>query len=950
MRVRHYSIVHQQTGLRQGLMGSAKGIASTYKRAIWPQITHIKTWKANACVLFLFFMLIGQQLWGQNPYPTLPDSLRGDTIRPSSNVGILQPGPKTIRFSPDSLDAPVEYDAKDSMVLDNINKKIYLYGQAVIKYQDLQIDAAFVELDWGNNLVTAEVRIDSTTGKMIGQPHFKQGEQVFDAKRMRYNFKTQKGMVYDVRTTQKDIIAHGAKMKFIAAPKRDSTSQDTAKANNIIFGSRMLFTTCQDPEHPHFGIRSRKQKIIQDKIIVVGPSQLEIMGVPTPLVLPFGFFPLKKQRSTGLLFPRDYEYSENWGFGLRDIGWYFPVGDNLNLALRGDIYFRGTYGIGVEANYIKRYKYRIGSNVRFQSQISENTATGKFQRTNSYSIQGNISQETGAHPNARINGSINLQGNGFQNRVFNDAQSVLTSQINSNLNFTKNWPGKPYSLTSSINLSQNIRTKVVTASLPNLNFSTETLYPFKKKVSSGKEAWYETIALRYAGEARNSFVTADTAIFSRKTWENALIGARHNAQMNTSFKLFRHFNINPNISYDETWQMKSLDREFLEAPVTKARRVFNLATQDSITVVDTLSYGRVKSNVVNGFSRFNQFQAGVSMNTRLFFGLKTGKFTPLRELRWEMRPSFSFNYSPNYLNPRLGYFDSVQVDSRFPNRKIQYSRFDSIAVYGTPSASGKQMAIGYSFNNIFQAKAWNKKDSTFKKLKLIDNFIFGGNYNFAADSLKFSPVSFSTTARFFKGTTTVGFNMSMDPYIRNAQGIRINKFAWTENRQLLRFENARLSVTTDLTVGKIRAIFRGEEEEVVTDLRSQPARKKKEESGDFLSLFENFGISHNLDFTWQSTGQGTEFRIGSNSINAQGNIALTKNWAINVGNIGYDFVNKGLSYPAVGFSRDLHCWNLAFNWQPQRGTYVLNLAVKPGSLDFLKIPYSRNNFDGRRGF
>jgi hypothetical protein len=212
-------------------------------------------------------------------------------------------------------------------------------------------------------------------------------------------------------------------------------------------------------------------------------------------------------------------------------------------------------------------------------------------------------------------------------------------------------------------------------------------------------------------------------------------------------------------------------------------------------------------------------------------------------------------------------------------------------------------------------------------------------------------VSFSTTARFFKGTTTVGFSMSMDPYITDNFGRRINKFAWTERRQLLRFENARLNVTTDLTVGKIRAIFRGEEEEVVTDVRNRGQQKRKPEDEDFLSLFENFGISHNMDFSWQARPDGkTEFRIGSNSINAQGNIKLTQFWAINVGNIGYDFVNKGLSYPSIGFSRDLHCWNLAFQWQPQRGTYALNLAVKPGTLDFLKIPYQRNNFDGRGGF
>ncbi len=524
----------------------------------------------------------------------------------------------------------------------------------------------------------------------------------------------------------------------------------------------------------------------------------------------------------------------------------------------------------------------------------------------------------------------------------------MNSQLYSNLNFTKSWPGKPYSFSTSFNHSQNLNTRKVTINFPNVQFQTQTLYPFKKKVTQDK--WYESIALRYAGEARNSFVTNDTSIFTQKMWNDAVAGARHNIDVNTSFKLLKYINVNPNVTFNEIWQLKSIAKSFDSQNIITADTIADPFDPAKALIRYDTTFGSVRTDTLSGFSSFRQFSAGVSLNTRIFFTLKTGKLTPLRAVRWEMRPNISFNYSPNYLNPNLNYFDSVQLDSRYPLIKQIYSRFDNIAVYGTPTPSGRQMAIGYSLNNIFQAKAYSKRDSMEKKIKLIDNLVIGGNYNYAADSLKWSQLSLSTTARFFKGMTTMGFFMSLDPYLENSQGLRYNRTVWQQGRIIPRMETARFSFVTDLTVQKIREMFQGKKEELVTDVRENQPRKRDEQEQDFLSLFENFSISHNLDFSWEARGNENVFRMGTNSINAQGNVELTKNWGVSVGNIGYDFVNKGLTYPAIGFTRDLHCWQLSFAWQPQRGTYVLNIQVKPGTLDFIKIPYQKNNYDSRSGF
>ncbi|MEY4105792.1 MAG: hypothetical protein RL181_134 [Bacteroidota bacterium] len=910
--------------------------------------------KTNA--LFLLFCLIGggRLAWAQEARPPLPQ----DTLPRLVNDTLLLPG-DAIRLSKDSLDEEVTYGARDSIVLDNDLKKVFLFGGAHVEYTDISLKAAYIELDLENNEVYAEARPDSS-GYPAGVPEFTQGEQVFQAQRMRYNFKTGKGIVYDVTTQQNDVVVHGGKTKFVGGDKKDSTS------NDVLYSQDALFTTC-NAEHPHFGIRSQKQKVVPDKLVIVGPSQLEIMDIPTPLWLPFGFFPINKStRSTGLLFPKDYEYSNQWGFGLRDVGWFFPLGEHFNLALRSDIYLRGTWGVNASSDYRKRYKYSGNFRLGFDSRKVEDLQTGLFDRTKSVSINWSHRQEPAAHPSARFGGSINIQTNNYQNRVFNDAQNVLNSQLNSNMSFDKSWPGKPYNFSASFNHSQNRLTRAVTINFPDFRFLTQSLYPFKQKNRAGEEKWYETIVLRYSGEARNRFEATDTTLFTNATLDNARFGAKHDVSASTSFKVLKYFNLNPNVTYREVWQWSTIEKDFDPQPKVRVDTVYSPDRTQYQVKYDTLAFGSQFIDTLRGFRAFREFSTALSLNTRLFGTMNFGKNFFLRSIRHELRPSVSLIYSPNYLSPTLGYYDEVQRDYRDPNLLDRYSIFDG-GIYGAPPASGQQMALGYSLNNIFQAKVQGRQDTVAKKIKLIDNLVVSGSYNFAADSLRFSPVSISTTARFFKGITTMGFFAVADPYITDANGRRINTTVWADRQRLLRLDNASIRFNSQLTVGKLRALLQGTEEKVVEKVNyNQPAssvpddeegeqpgetpKEPEETEADLWSLFENFSISHNIDFSWQTGTDGVaRFRVGSNSLNCSGNIPLTKKWAITVGNFGYDFTNQGLSYPSFGIARDLHCWTMDFNWQPQRGTYSFNIRVKPGSLDFIKIPYQRNNADALRG-
>ncbi|MBK7872972.1 MAG: hypothetical protein IPJ74_21035 [Saprospiraceae bacterium] len=495
-----------------------------------------------------------------------------------------------IKYSQDSLDAQVDYGSNDSMYLDVRNRKVYLWGDAYANYTTISLKADYIVLDWATSIVTASGWPDSV-GNMAGFPEFADGEQKFNADSMRYNFQTRKGVVYDVTTQQNDVVVKGTRSKFISG---EQIPGDTTRANDIVFSEGAIFTTCTADE-PHFGIRSAKQKVIPNKLAVVGPSNLEIMGIPTPLWLPFGFFPLSKGRSTGLLFPSDYEYSDAWGFGLRDVGWFFPLGDNFNLAVRSNLYLKNRWGVTVASDYRKRYKFSGNLQLSVESLPTEN-AEGTIDRSMPIRFTWSHRQDRAAHPSITLGGSINIQTSNFNSRVNNDAYSVLQNQLNSNFSFNKVWQDKPISFSAALNHSQNSLTRTVNLTFPNLQFLTQTLYPFKKKERTGQEKWYESVTLRYTADARSAFTTADTTLFTKEMFENGQYGMRQTATSGTSFKLFKFFNLNPGVNFEEVWYFNTLRKEFDPTIVIgDSTLVFNPDSTLSRYVYDTLRYGTLNT-------------------------------------------------------------------------------------------------------------------------------------------------------------------------------------------------------------------------------------------------------------------------------------------------------------------------------------------------------------------
>lgn len=854
---------------------------------------------------------------------------------------------ENVKVSNDALDDPIDYSARDSIVYDLEAKKIYLYGAAKVSYTSLEMAADYIIFDWENNEVFAEYRLDSLNQK-TGIPKFKDKDQDFSAEKMRYNFKTGKGIIYDVTSTYSDLYILGSKAKFLAGQQSDSTSIE-----DHVYSSDALFTSCDHPE-PHYGIRSKKQKVIPNKLVIVGPSNLEIMGVPTPLFLPFGFFPIAEKRRAGLIFPSDYEYSPVWGFGLREIGYYTPIGEKLDLSLTGDIYFKGTYGLHLSSNYKNIYKYSGRLQLNWADRKSE--LRGIQGSDKSFSINWSHNQDPRAHPSRTFSASVNIQTNNYQSVNRNDAQSVLQNILSSNVSFRKSFPDKPFSLTANANHSQNTSTRQVKITLPNVDFVTQTLLPFKRKERTGPEQWYEKVSMSYKASLKNQFTATDTTLFSNQTLEDAQFGMNQTVSANTSFKLLKYFSFNPSVNYREVWYLKTLEKEFNFNPVIDSTFITNSDSTETILVVDTTSLGTVDDINRFGYQRWGDFNAGFSINTQIF-GTHLSKKGFIRGLRHVIKPSLSFNYRPaNDLeqSEKIKTLEYENIDGEI--EEVTYSIFEN-GIFGAPSSSGTQANIGYSLNNIFEGKYFSKKDSTEQKFKFFDNLNFTGSYNLAADSLKFSTVGMNGTTRLFRGVSTLNLNARWDPYAVNDDGDRIDEFQFKKKGQLLRYLGGQARLSTNLSFKQIRELARGVNQSGGSVARSNDSNDEEEKPknisdyGSITDLLEGFRLSHQFVLAWDIVDERDSISVSTHTINLQGNMNLTDQWSIRVGNIGYDIKNQRLTYPDLSFSRKLHCWEMGLSWQAQRGTYSFYLRVNPSStLNFIKIPWDKRDIDAFQGF
>lgn len=870
-----------------------------------------------------------------------------------------------VQYSKDSLDASVTYSG-DFERMDIASKRVLLLGNAKVAYKDIILEADSIVFDFNTNEVLAASRRDSV-GEWSALPKFTEKDEYFVAERIRYNFKSQKGKIYDVRTQQNELFIVGGAVRYESkAARRDSTSL----ANDVAFSENALITTC-DYEHPHFGIRSKKIKVIPDKLAVIGPSNLEIGGISLPIGLPFGFFPITKGQRQGVLFPRNYEFSPIWGFGLRNLGYYIPLGEHFDMKVQGDIYTRGTWRVGAVSNYVKRYKYNGGFNLEYSNLVRDIANSAEQSKTGTLSLKWDHKQDQRAHPSQNFGGSINFQTNNAQRLNYNDANSVLNNQIRSNMTYSKNFIGTPFNLTAAMSHSQLNSTHEVSVELPTVNLTMRQIYPFKPKTPSAKPKWYENVGVTYALNALSKVSTTDSTFFTKETLDKIEYGAKHTISVNAPFTLLKYFNFTPSAAYSEKWFFKSVEKYFDPTPEV---------TIDSTGVRDTTAYGQVRDRRINGFAPLRELtQLGVSMGTQLY-GTMQFKRGWLRGLRHLAKPSVGFNFTPDYTTAAWGYFKTLEQTDTRPeyNDTLTYSRFSNNNIYGQPSTTGKVMSLNFGLTNLFEAKYFSKRDTLapLKKITL-SNLSIGASYNMAADTLRWSQINLNGTTSLLKNMSTITYRMILDPYaaLYNAKGgsQRINQTQWSSKRQPLRFERFDLGINTNISTNAILqwlGIKTADQNQATTSSSRRNSSNNSSKSASLGNLSANndnndyydgneggnsafisdLRINYQFNVTIRPLSNGkTKTEVTTNNIRLSGTINLSDKWKIGAGSISYDFKSKRLVYPDLSFYRDLHCWEMGMSWQPERGTYAFFLRVKPSALDFLNIPYNKNNYDAYFG-
>lgn len=924
-------------------------------------------------------------VYSQDPVlNNVPDSLSlaSDTLKSSQFL-------TDITISPEAFSSNAIYGADHKTFFDPRKNLVYLYGNAFVEYEQFSIrNADYIEVDLNENIATARllpdsmkhligntvydtvatlvedtttlpeegvlpldddlvdgVEIDPVTGEPIepgqeireappvegdgslpghepGTPVFSDGTNEFDANEMRYNFKTGKGKVYNAVTFQSNLYIHGSETKFIE-------SKDPADTTQTIYNKNAIFTTCNAP-HPHFGIWSNKQKIVPNKEVIVGPSNLQIMGIPTPLVLPFGFYPIVPEAKSGLIIP-SYEYSQQWGFGLRGIGWYQPINEHMNATARGDIYFNGSWLLDVQSNYRKRYKFNGGFSVSFSNRIQEIQQSLEKQTNRTFALRWNHSQDRSAHPYQNFSASVNFTTGGFDKINYNQANRVLNNNTSSQISYRREFPGTPFSMTANVAHSQNSNNRSVSLTLPSFDLRMRSLQPFKKKKRVGEEQWYEKILLTYSGAFDNKIQTTDTTIFQPELWKSQKYGAQHQVGLNASYRLFNYISVTPSINLNERWYFDRIQKDFVADPIIEYDTMMTVDNQLIVTR-DTVSYGRVVQDTSSGFFPVHDIGASLNFQTALYYTKLSSKGF-FRGFRHVAKPSVSLSFKPDYANSPWNYTDTLNNINRGPDYVDRYSLYEE-GIYGAPSTSPGNFNVSYSLRNVLEAKVWNKEDSSANKISLFKTFDFSGSYNPRADSLKFSMINFNANTSLFKGITYFRFSTQFDPYAVNDQGRRIGQYFYKTGNGILRFNGLRASLSSNMTVAKIRDFFSKKETTAESD-------DKKKNVKTPAGLFDNFRLSHEIRFVWDPSRDEDVFRLSTNNIRTSGNIDLTEKWGVRVGNFGYDFQRKQLTYPDFGFTRDLHCWQLSFSWQPTRGTFLFNIRVKNAPLDFIDLPYNR---------
>lgn len=828
------------------------------------------------------------------------DSIRADSINRASKQGI---------------DAPVTYSANDSLVYDAMTKDAKLYGNSEVKYENMDLKSDKIRMNLDSSLVHATGSPDSTEKSGIkGRPVFVMGADNYDTDTIAFNFKTKKGLVQNALTKQED--------GFL----RSKLSKRTATGDVYLAHGR--YTTC-DKEHPDFYISLSRAKVRPGKDVVFGPAYIVVADVPLPFAIPYGFFPFTKSYSSGFIMP-SYGDEQNRGFYLRDGGYYFAISDKMDLKLIGEIYTKGSWGLTATSNYRKRYKYNGSFLFSYQDTRTGDKGMPDYAKQTSFKLQWSHRQDAKANPFMSLSASVNFATSSYERNNLTsmyNPQSLTQSTRTSSVNWSTTFSSIGMTLSSTANLSQNMRDSTISMTLPDLNISISRFYPFRRKHAAGDERWYEKIAMSYTGQFSNSINTKENKLMHSsliKDWRN---GFQHNIPISANFTLFKYINLNPSFNFT--------DRMY----TNKVTKSWNQRTQTEV------------ADTTYGFHNVYNWNLSLSASTKIY-----GFWKPNRKLfgdkvqaiRHVITPTVSFSYAPDFSASRYGYYQTYQKTDADGNVSlVQYSPYQD-ELYGVPGR-GRTGSISWSFDNNIEMKVKSDKDSTgFKKISLIDQLGWSMSYNMAAKEKPLSDLTVNLRLKWWKNYT---FNMTgvfasyayeLDdqgkPYVGNRTYWGMGKWG--------RFQGMSQNISYTLTPEKIKKLFGGakdddtkknkksDDDEIDTDIESnvddtmidaQHGASKDDKGGKAdtdgdgymrfsmpWSLTFGYGItmSENTDinkFNYKTMRYPYKF---TQTLNVSGNLRISDGWNISFSS-GYDFDNHKVSMTTASLQRDLHCFNMS---------------------------------------
>lgn len=918
-------------------------------------------------ILLLF--LCGSRMMQAQEVVALPDSIEvADSLRLLSSdslsisdtlqvnltdsLDVLPPDSIVPQKSSNGLDAPVEYQAQDSIVM-TAGNWAYLFGDGQVTYQQIELQAENIEMNLDSSIVYAKFGLDSI-GDEFGYPLFIDNGQQYESKTMRYNFTTKKGYITEVITQQGE--------GYVTSARTKKMEDDIL---NMVGGK---YTTCDHHDHPHFYIQMTKAKVRPKKNIVTGPVYLVIEDVPLPLGLPFTFFPFSESYSSGVIFPSFGDESAR-GFFVRDAGYYFAISDYIDLAVTGDIYTKGSWALAARSAYRKRYKYSGSFDTKYVVTKYGDKGLADYSLNKDFKITWTHSQDAKANPYRTFSASVNFATSSYTK---NELQS-LTNYGNTNnskgssVSISQRFPNSPFTLSATMTINQTARDSTIAITLPDFTASMSRIYPFKRKQRIGKERWYEKVSLQYSGIFRNSITTKEDQLFKSnliKDWQN---GMQHKASTNATFSLFKYINISPSFDYTERWYTSKLERGY---------------DMEKNAIVD--------KDTTFGFYRLYNYNASVSASTTLY-----GFFTPLpflgnkvKMIRHRMEPSVSFGYAPDFSDPRYGYYKTyIYTNATGDDVEYFYSPFDG-QLYGYPG-SGRQGNVSFSLDNNIEMKIRSDRDSTGeRKISVIDKLGLSMSYNMVADSFKWSDLTMNLRLKLTK-SYTVNLTGVFDTYTysyneeRNTL-TRRNVTRWQAGKGFGRLRSTGTSFSYTFNNDTFKKLFGGHEGDP-SNPTGDPAYEPPEDlpegalpeddtpvpggrrmrsgssspdsdmdvDGYYINTFPwSLSFSYSMSLQYDQSridvkNQEYKYKLNHN-LSFNGSLQPTKNWRLNF-NATYDFEEHKISYLTCNITRNMHCFQMTASVIPV-GTYksyFFSVAVSSALLKDLKYDKRSNYRDGQ---